>query len=154
MIQAPPALNLPPAQLKLRATARGVEIYDRLREKWVIVTPEEWVRQNFVNYLVEHKGFPAGTMANEIAISLNGTTKRCDTVIYDRTLQPLAIVEYKAPHIPITQKVFDQIVRYNLVMNVKYLIISNGMQHYCCEADALNNRCKFLKEIPAYRDIT
>ena len=93
-------------------------------------------------------------MANEIAISLNGTTKRCDTVIYDRTLQPLAIVEYKAPHIPITQKVFDQIVRYNLVMNVKYLIISNGMQHYCCEADALNNRCKFLKEIPAYRDIT
>lgn len=146
-------LNLPPADLKLRHSDRGVEVYDTLRKKWLLLTPEEWVRQYFTSYLINHKGYPAGLMANEIAISLNGTTKRCDTVIYDRHLQPVAIVEYKEPGITITQTVFEQIARYNIVLRVKYLIVSNGVKHYCCETDALNNRYKFIREIPCYDDI-
>lgn len=146
-------LNLPAANLRLRQTARGIEIYDQLRQKWIILTPEEWVRQNFTSFLIEHRGFSAGLMANEISISLNGTTKRCDTVVYNRELQPIAIVEYKEPKVTLTQKVFEQIARYNIVLQVKYLIVSNGLKHYCCEVDHLNNRYKFLQEIPVYQDI-
>ena len=146
-------LNLPPANLRMRQTARGVEIYDQLRKKWLLITPEEWVRQNFISFLINHRGYSAGLMANEMSISLNGTTKRCDTVIYNRELSPLAIVEYKEPSVTLTQKVFEQIARYNIVLKVKYLIVSNGLKHYCCEVDMLNNHYRFLSDIPMYEDI-
>lgn len=146
-------LNLPPADLDLRRTERGVEVYDRLRKKWLLLTPEEWVRQQFTSYLINHKGYVAGFIANEVSITLNGTSRRCDTVIYDHRLHPLVIVEYKEPGIAITQNVFDQIARYNIVLQVKYLIVSNGLKHYCCEVDSLNNRCKFIQDIPTYQDI-
>jgi len=147
-------LNLPVSNLRIQQTARGIKIFDPLRKKWLILTPEEWVRQNFISFLINHKGYKAGLMANEIAITLNGTTKRCDTVIYNTTLQPLAIIEYKEPKVPITQKVFEQIARYNIVMNVKYLIISNGLKHYCCEVDSLNHSYRFLSDIPEYQLIS
>ena len=92
-------------------------------------------------------------MANEVAITLNGTKRRCDTVVYDRTLSPRIIVEYKAPTVNITQQVFDQICRYNMVLQVDYLIVSNGLVHYCCKIDYAANRYTFLKEIPEYSQV-
>ena len=88
-------------------------MFDPLRRRWIKLTPEEWVRQNFVRYLIDHKGYVKGNIANEMEITLNGLSKRCDSVVYDRTGKPVMIIEYKAPEVPVTQKVFEQILRYN-----------------------------------------
>ena len=128
-------------------------IWDRLRERWVALTPEEWVRQHFVNWLITDKEFPAALMGNELSLTQNGISRRCDTVVGDRTGQPLVIVEYKAPSINITQKVFDQIVRYNMVLKARYLMVSNGLVHYCCQIDYEKNSYRFLEEIPCYESL-
>jgi predicted type IV restriction endonuclease len=147
------SLNLPAFDTKI-ATREGKNvIFDVIRKRYVALTPEEWVRQHFVNYLIAHKGFPQTLMANEVHLNLNGTKKRCDTVLYKRDLSARMIVEYKAPHIEITQQVFDQITRYNMVLKVDYLIVSNGIQHYCCLMDYINQSYTFLKEIPDYQSL-
>jgi hypothetical protein len=128
-------------------------IFDAIRRRYVALTPEEWVRQHFVHYLIAQKGYPQGLLANEVTIKLNGTTKRCDTVLYGRDLSPRMIVEYKAPHIEITQAVFDQISRYNMVLKVDYLIVSNGLQHYCCQMDYERQCYTFLHDIPTYEKL-
>jgi hypothetical protein len=144
-------LNLPALDVSLlKRTSRGLEIFDRLRHKYFVLTPEEWVRQHFVNYMIQEKRFPASLMANEIGLTLNGTKRRCDTVVFNRSGNPLMIVEYKAPSIAITQKVFDQIVRYNMVLQAKYLTVSNGLTHYCCCIDLANHSYTFLPELPDY----
>ncbi len=143
-------LNLPPAQLKTRMDHDQEQIFDILRHKYVALTPEEWVRQNFVSFLISDKKFPAGLMNNEVALVQNGIKRRCDSLVADRQGKPFVIVEYKAPEIEITQKVFDQIVRYNLVLRAKYLIVSNGLHHYCCQIDYDKNTYAFLQEIPDY----
>ena len=125
-------------------------ILDIIRRQYVALTPEEWVRQHFVHFLIHHKGYPQSLMANEVQLKLNGMSRRCDTVVYDRTLKPRVIVEYKAPTVNITQKVFDQICRYNMVLQVDYLIVSNGLAHYCCKVDNENQTYTFLQEIPVY----
>ena len=117
-------LNLPKFSVKVTEKAGMPSIWDPVRRKFVALTPEEWVRQHFVNYLVTEKNYPQELLANEVAVKLNGTSKRCDTVAYNRFLAPLMIIEYKAPHIEITSAVFDQIVRYNMVLHVKYLTVS------------------------------
>ena len=147
------SLNLPPYATKVVVKDGKNMIWDVIRRKYVALTPEEWVRQHFVHFLIEHKGYPVSLLSNEVSLELNGTSRRCDTVLYDRTLSPRMIVEYKAPHIPITQKVFDQICRYNLVFHVDYLIVSNGLSHYCCRMDYANNSYQFLKEVPAYPEL-
>ncbi|MCM1067796.1 MAG: type I restriction enzyme HsdR N-terminal domain-containing protein [Muribaculaceae bacterium] len=129
----------------------GFEIFDGLRRKWVALTPEEWVRQHFVAFLMAERGFPQSLMANEVALSLNGQSRRCDTVVYSRGLKPMCIVEYKAPHVAVTQKVFDQIARYNSVLLAPYLIVSNGMNHYCCRYTG--SAYTFLPDIPAFADM-
>ena len=98
-------LNLPQYPIKVTKRDGRTVVFDELRRKYVALTPEEWVRQHFVHYLVTHKHYPPGLVANEISLTLNGTAKRCDTVVYDRQARPRVIVEYKAPHIEITQKV-------------------------------------------------
>ncbi len=128
-------------------------IWDRLRERWVALTPEEWVRQHFVEWLISEKKFPAALMGNEVSLTQNGIARRCDTVVADRTGQPLVIVEYKAPNINITQKTFDQIVRYNIVLHAKYLIVSNGLKHYCCLIDYETSKYRFLETIPCYEEL-
>lgn len=148
------ALNLPPYETKITEKEGKRQILDILRRSFVALTPEEWVRQHFVHYLLEHKGYPAALMANEVAITLNGTKRRCDTVVYDRLLRPRAIIEYKAPEVKITKEVFAQISRYNLKLKVEYLIISNGLQHYCCRMDYEKQSYTFLQEIPEYSTIT
>ena len=147
------SLNLPRYEAKIRNKEGKIEIFDCLRRCYVALTPEEWVRQHFVNMLVEHKGYPATLTANEVAISLNGMKRRCDTVVYDKALRPRVIVEYKAPTVKIDEKVFAQIARYNLVLKVDFLIVSNGLQHFCCKMDYNSNSFSFLKEIPLYKDI-
>lgn len=146
-------LNLPPARLRLRHGKKGDEVFDPLRGKWLVLTPEEWVRQHFTSFLQSELGYPAGLMGNEIAVTLNGTSKRCDTVVHDRHGHPVMIVEYKAPHIPITQEVFNQIARYSLVLKVRYLTVSNGLHHYCCRLDDTTGRYRFLHDIPHYQDL-
>lgn len=147
------ALNLPSYQPKISNREGKPAIFDPIRQKWVTLTPEEWVRQHFVNYLTTEKGFPPALMANEIAISLNNMNRRCDTIVYDSYLHPLLIIEYKAPSVRITDEVFRQIVRYNFVLKVSYLIVSNGLEHFCCRVDMAANTYAFLKEIPTYQEI-
>lgn len=144
------SLNLPDFQVKIAVTDGKKMVFDPLRRKYVALTPEEWVRQHFVHFLIQHKGYPSGLLANEVQLTLNGTRKRCDTVLYDRTRTPRMIIEYKAPTVPITRQVFDQITRYNIVLRVDYLIVSNGLEHYCCKVDYERFCCNFLKEIPDY----
>lgn len=127
-----------------------IDVYDRLRSKYVALTPEEWVRQHFVNMLIEHLGYPAAFMANEVGIEHNSVRRRCDTVIYDRYARPAAIIEYKAVTVDITPKVFDQIVRYNMVLGVKWLMVSNGDTSYCCRVED-DGSYRFVKDIPPYQ---
>ena len=147
------ALNLPPIKYRLKSIEGKQHIFDEIRGKYVRLTPEEWVRQHFVQYLINEKNVPSSFIANEIGINLNGTSKRCDTVIHDVYLTPIALVEYKAPNVPISESVFDQIVRYNMALKVKYLIVSNGLQHYCCQIDYEAKHYAFLPKIPAYEHL-
>lgn len=154
LLTPPPPLNLPPAQLSLRPASKGVEVLDVLRQRWLLLTPEEWVRQHFVHYLTDTLGYPQTMMANEVGITLNTTSRRCDTVVYARDLTPLMIIEYKAPSVKIDRRVFDQIVRYNIVLRVPYLVVSNGMEHYCFRVDREANKCTLLPAVPAYESLT
>ncbi len=146
-------LNLPSYDTKIITENGKPRIFDILRKTYVALTPEEWVRQHFIHYLVSTKEYPASLMANETTINLNKIKLRCDTVVYDNNLQPRAIIEYKAPHVTITKNTFSQIARYNLVLKVDYLIVSNGLKHYCCKMDYTANSYTFLQEIPDYQTI-
>lgn len=141
-------LNLPPFDAMIKSVEGVMSVFDVLRKKYVALTPEEWVRQSFVHYLLATKGYRKELMNNEVQLNLNGMSRRCDTVVWDMSLRPAVIVEYKAPDVEITQKVFDQIQRYNQVLQVKYLIVTNGMNHYCCRVDYVGRTCEFLSEIP------
>ena len=143
-------LNLPDFQFNIKKDKNDFFIFDDLRHRFVALTPEEWVRQNFVRYLIEYKKFPSALMGNEVSLVQNGIRRRCDTLVSDRHGEPLAIVEYKAPSVRLTQSVFDQIVRYNMVLRARYLIVSNGNLHYCCAIDYASNSYSFLKDIPDY----
>ena len=147
-------LNLPPFEANIKKMNGMVKIQDVLRRKFVALTPEEWVRQHFVHFLIEQKGYSPTLMANEVAVTLNGMSRRCDTVVYRQEgLKPLMIIEYKRPDVDITQKVFNQICRYNMVLEVEYLVVSNGLKHYCCKVDLQNGTYTFLQDIPPYSDL-
>lgn len=147
-------LNLPPFEANIKRMDGMVKIQDVLRQKFVALTPEEWVRQHFVHFLIEHKGYPATLMANEVAVTLNGMSRRCDTVVYrQKGLKPMMIVEYKRPDVEITQRVFDQICRYNMVLEVEWLVVSNGMKHYCCRVDLSSGTYAFVEDIPRFADM-
>ena len=128
-------------------------IFDQLRRKYVALTPEEWVRQHFIHFLIDHKGYPQGLLTNEVQLQIGEKRLRCDTILYDKSLQPRMIIEYKAPSIAISQKVFDQITIYNFLLKVDYLIVSDGIQHYCCRMDYDNQRYCFLEDIPDYQSL-
>ena len=143
-------LNLPTFDIKVIKKDGRLFVFDILRKKYLALTPEEWVRQHFVNYLVAEKGYPKNLIVNELEIELNSQKKRCDSVVYSREGCPLVIVEYKAPEINITQKVFDQIARYNIVLRVEYLIVSNGYDHFCCKVNYDEKSIEYLEAIPCY----
>lgn len=146
-------LTLPPYQPRLREHDGHQQVFDVLRRKYVVLTPEEWVRQHFVHFLIDHKGYPKGLMANEMELRVGEKRLRCDTLLYNRALQPLMIIEYKAPGISITQRVFDQVSAYNLLLHVDYLVVSNGRQHYCCRMDYEGSTYAFLPDIPGCDDL-
>jgi len=148
-------LNLPEYQFRLRKNKESkTEIFDKIRKRFYVLTPEEWVRQNFINYLIQEKKFPASLMAIEKGLKLNGMTKRTDIVQYNKSGKPILIVECKAPEVKLSQDTFDQAARYNLSLKVDYLIITNGLEHYACKMDYKENRIHFLKEIPTYETLS
>ena len=146
-------LNLPPYEIKIRETNGRRTILDILRRKYVALTPEEWVRQHFVHFLIEQKGYPATLLANEVQLNVGNKLLRADSVLYGNDLHPRMIIEYKAPTVSITQKVFDQISVYNMLLKVDYLVVSNGINHYVCKMNYENQKYFFLREIPEYKDL-
>ncbi len=147
-------LNLPKFDFQTRENIRGrIEIFDSIRKKYIVLTPEEWVRQNFIKYLIEYKQFPASLMSVEKALKVNNLNKRTDIVQYNKNGEPIVIVECKAPHIKIDEDTFAQAAMYNLKMQVNYLIITNGMTHFCCKIDNKTHHLEYLKNIPNYAEL-
>lgn len=147
-------LNLPQYEFKTRKTAKDkTEIFDNIRKKYVILTPEEWVRQNFLRFLVKEKGYPQSLISVEKGLIVNRMQKRFDAVAYNTGGQPAALIEFKAPDIAINQRVFEQIAAYNIKLKVRYLIVSNGITHYCCRMDYEKNNYIFLDKIPVFGDL-
>ena len=144
------SINLPPYPIKLGEKDGKRTIFDILRQKYVALTPEDWVRQHFVHFMMAQKGYPKGLLANEVELKVGNKRLRCDTLLYTRELRPRMIVEYKAPTIQLQQKTFDQISVYNLLLHVDYLVVSNGLQHYCCRMDYERQSYTFLQDFPDY----
>jgi hypothetical protein len=143
-------LNLPSYTFQYKDEEQNKYIFDNIRKKYVILTAEDWVRQNFIQYLIQEKHYPASRMAVEMQITLNKLSKRCDVIFFSKSGSPLIIVECKSTRINISQDTFDQIVRYNMKLMAKYLIVTNGMMHFCILIDHEKNNYTFLKEIPEY----
>ena len=128
-------------------------VLDVYRKRFVKLTPEEEVRQRFARYLVEEKGFPASLIMTEYALEVNKLTRRCDILVHKPAGYPALMVECKAPEVKISQATFDQVARYNLAFRVKYLIVTNGLKHYCCEINFDSEKVNFLSEIPGYEEL-
>ena len=143
-------LNLPPYKFNIRENGTRTEIFDVFRKNYVVLTPEEWVRQNFLQYMIIEKKYPASLIIVEAGLKYNQLTKRADIVAYNKEGKPLLIVECKAPEVKITQDVFDQIARYNTTFKVKYLIVTNGINHFCCEMNYEDNSYVYLKDVPMF----
>jgi hypothetical protein len=143
-------LNLPEYPIKFGNISDKLSIFDPIRKQYVIVTPEEWVRQNFLLFLIHDKKYPPSLLAVEKKIVLHTLTKRCDIVAYNNKGNAILIVECKAPNIEVTQQTFDQIARYNMKLKVNYLIVTNGLKHFCCFIDFEKCEYHFLEEIPDY----
>ena len=147
-------LNLPEYEINVVERDGKRMIFDFLRRKYVALTPEEWVRQHFTHFLVSQKGYPKTLLVNEAQLQIGDKHLRCDTVLYNKEMQPLMIVEYKAPQIQLQQKTFDQIAAYNLLLHADFLVVSNGLQHYCCQMVYEQRTYRFLTEIPDYSTLT
>jgi len=146
-------LNLPEYDFRIRKNNGKLDIFDDFRKKFVALTPEEWVRQNFIMYLVNEKDYPGSLIAVEGGLKLYNRIKRTDIVVYNNKGNPVLIVECKAPDVKITQSVFDQIARYNIALKVDYLIVTNGIYHYCCFINYLDDSITYLKDIPNYKNL-
>ncbi len=143
-------LNFKSYQLKIKNNENKQYVFDEIRKKNVLLTPEEWVRQNCVQFLIHEKKYPKSLISVEKRISLNSLTKRYDIVVFNSDGLIVLLVECKSPQVKIFQNTFDQISRYNLVFKSKYLMVTNGLRHYFCEIDYVNNKCFFLEELPNY----
>lgn len=142
------ALNLPTYKFRIKSTKNKYEIFDIVRKKYVILTPEEWVRQHLIHYLIEEKKYPISLIAVEKQLTINKLTKRTDILVFNTDGLPHIIVECKSPAIKISQNTFDQIARYNLKLNANFLIVSNGLEHFNCKMDIENEAYLFLETIP------
>ena len=147
-------LNLPSYEFRLKKDDGQVRIFDEVRKKYVALTPEEWVRQHFIMYLINQKQVPAGLIILEKQLIMNKMSRRPDILIHNRQGEAVMIVECKAPEVNITQDTFDQVARYNSVLSVQYLVVTNGLQHFCCQMDYKGNTYRFLEDIPEYDEMT
>jgi type I site-specific restriction endonuclease len=146
-------LNLPDFKFRIEKKDGKPTIFDEVRKKFLILTPEEWVRQNLIKFLIQKKDVPAGLIAIEKGLKVNQLNKRTDIVIYKKDGKAGMIVECKAPSVKISQATFEQIARYNMSLRVPFLVISNGMEHYCCKIDFEKGQYSFLKDIPTFDNI-
>jgi hypothetical protein len=146
-------LNFPPSDLRVREYNDRKEIFDPLRKKFVLLTDEEWVRQNLISYLATDREIPLTMMASERGLLVNNLPKRFDLLVFATDGKPLMIVECKSPHIPVDEEVFYQAARYNITLQVEYLLITNGMEHHCIKINYNTGETKFLKEIPLYSEL-
>src|ERR1700712_4255993 len=146
-------LQLPPYPFKISDQNGQLSLFDEIRKKHIIITPEEWVRQHFVQYLINQKKYPKTLIKLEGGHKLHGMAKRTDIVVYNSSGEKILLVECKAPSVTIDQKTFDQVARYNIVHKVKLLAVSNGLQHYYCRIDFERNDYKFIEELPDYGEI-
>ncbi len=145
------SLNLPEFHPRIREHDGRRLIYDQFRKKYIVLTPEEWVRQNFLNYLLNHLGYPRSLMKVEFGVrSYPKLSRRADIMIYDRLANPFMLVECKAARVPLDQRVFEQLSRYNQGLKARHLVITNGLQHYCCLMDYSSKKYTFLENLPAY----
>ena len=144
-------LNFPPFKYRLKSKENKVSIFDVIRKKFIILQPEEWVRQHCVHYLINTKKYPISLINVEKELNINGLKKRYDIVVFDTNGNIHLIVECKAPNINIEQSTFDQIARYNLALNASYLMVTNGINHYYCQMDLIGKRYEFLRDIPSYK---
>jgi hypothetical protein len=146
-------LNLPPYPFKISDNNGQLTLFDEIRKKHLIITPEEWVRQHFVQYLINQKKYPKTLIKLEGGLRLHGMAKRTDIVVFNTTGDKILMIECKAPAVAINQKVFDQIARYNMTHKIALLAVSNGLQHYYCQIDFENQAYKFISELPAYDEL-
>jgi hypothetical protein len=144
------SLNLPTYKFKIKSNENNYLIFDIVRKKYVVLTPEEWVRQHLIHFLIEEKNYPLSLIGVEKKLTINNLTKRTDILVFNTLGKPEIIVECKAPSVKITQGTFDQIARYNLKLLANYLIVSNGLDHYFCQLDTKNETYLFLENIPNY----
>lgn len=146
-------LNLPEYNFRIKKQNEKLFIFDTQRKRYVSLTPEEWVRQHFIRFLIEAKGYPAALLAVEKQLNMNGMKKRCDAILYDNEAKPILIIELKAPTIPISQATFDQVAVYNAKLKVNFFMISNGIEHFCCKVNTETARYEFFPEIPHFTQI-
>lgn len=146
-------LNLPEYEFRYKQEEESLYVLDVFRKRFLMFTPEEEVRQRFARYLIEEKEFPLELMMTEYTLKLNEMTRRCDILVHKPAGYPAVLIECKAPEVKIGQNTFDQVTRYNLVFNVKYLMVTNGIKHYCCYLDFETRKVEFMKEIPLYSEL-
>ena len=146
-------LNLPGYDFRVKKENGQVVIFDDIRKKFIALTPEEWVRQHIIHFLMEQKHYPASLMNVEVAMKINTMYRRADVVCYDSQANVLLVVECKAPQVKISQLVFEQIAQYNTLLKSRYLLVTNGLQHFICEKNHEEKSYKFLQEIPDYNDL-
>lgn len=144
-------LNFPKYSFRFKSSENKTLVFDEIRKKFVVLTPEEWVRLHVVQFLLNEKNYPKSLINVEKQLKLNDTIKRYDVVVFNNDGSVFLIVECKAPSILISQLTFDQIARYNLTLGSQYLMVTNGLEHYYCQMDFKNERYVFLKEIPNYK---
>jgi hypothetical protein len=146
-------LNLPVFDLKIRQKEGKQEVFDIIRKKYVSLTKEEWVRQNFIHFLIREKQYPQSLIGVEYTLQLLKQSRRPDIVLFDNNGIPRLIVECKSPEVKISQDTFDQVARYNMSLRVDYLIVTNGIDHYCCLINYKKGKYEFLADIPEYGQI-
>jgi hypothetical protein len=146
----PTPLNLPACPFRMKVEDNTTFIFDEIRKKFLVLTPEEWVRQHFVQFLIRAKGYPRSLIKLEGGLTLNSRQKRSDILLFNNAGRKIVLVECKAPSVKISQDTFDQVARYNFVHRVPYLVVSNGMEHFCAEVNFELETFQFLKELPGY----
>lgn len=143
-------LNFPPYSFRFKNSENKVSIFDAIRKKFIILTPEEWVRQHVVRFLLEEKKYPKSLINVEKVFNVNGLRKRYDVVVFNPNGSIFVLIECKAPEIKTAQATFDQIARYNMTLKAQFLMVTNGLNHYFCQMDFENEKYEFLEKLPDY----
>jgi len=145
-------LHFPTYTFRFKNSENKIAIFDEIRKKFILLTPEEWVRQHIIQFLLQEKNYPKSHINVEKIIKINSLNKRYDIIVYEPNGELFLLIECKAPDVKISQQTFDQIARYNLVLNAKYLMVSNGLNHYFCQMDFENEKYIFLEELPSFEN--